>query len=85
MDIEMPNMDGLEAAACNRKKRAGRDRPFVVALTANAIAGDRKNYLRSGVEDCVSKPMEQSELVCALRASWSFRQDAQAGQEERTG
>jgi CheY-like chemotaxis protein len=85
MDIEMPDMDGLEAAARIRAARAGRDRPFVVALTANAIAGDRENYLRSGMDDYVSEPIELSELVRALRASWSFRQAAQSGQGERTG
>ena len=69
MDIEMPDMDGLEATAKIRAQRAASDCPYIVALTANAIAGDREKYLIAGMDDYVSKPIEISELVRALRAA----------------
>ena len=41
----------------------------MVALTANAISGDREKYLRAGMDDYVSKPIEIGELMRALRAA----------------
>ena len=78
MDIEMPEMDGIEAMRIIRDA-AGVDAPYFVALTANAITGDRENYLRAGMDDYVSKPIDVSELVRALRKSWEFRQKSGAG------
>ena len=46
----------------------------MVALTANAITGDREKYLLAGMDDYVSKPVEISELVRALRAAAASRQ-----------
>ncbi|WP_431298611.1 response regulator [Tabrizicola sp. BL-A-41-H6] len=74
MDIEMPDMDGLEATAKIRSQRAASDCPYIVALTANAIAGDREKYLLAGMDDYVSKPIEISELVRALRGAEVSRQ-----------
>ena len=74
MDIEMPDMDGLEATAKIRAQRSATDCPYMVALTANAIAGDREKYLSAGMDDYVSKPIEISELVRALRAAAVSRQ-----------
>jgi len=74
MDIEMPDMDGLEAAERIRARRAADDSPYIIALTANAIAGDREKYLRAGMDDYVSKPIEIAELVRALRAAAASRQ-----------
>jgi CheY-like chemotaxis protein len=68
MDIEMPDMDGLEATARIRELRPPAEWPYMVALTANAIAGDREKYLREGMDDYVSKPIDITELVRALRA-----------------
>ncbi|MFN4143938.1 response regulator [Aestuariivirga sp.] len=73
MDIEMPGMDGIEAMQLIRAA-AGDDAPFFVALTANAITGDRENYLRSGMDDYVSKPIDVKELVRALRRSFAAKQ-----------
>ncbi len=74
MDIEMPDMDGLEATARIRELRSPAELPHMIALTANAIAGDREKYLRAGMDDYVSKPIEISELVRALRAAAGKRQ-----------
>lgn len=74
MDIEMPDMDGLEATSKIRALRSVVDSPYVVALTANAIAGDREKYLSAGMDDYVSKPIEIAELIRALRAAATSRQ-----------
>ena len=73
MDIEMPDMDGIEATAKIRAQRTMADSPYVVALTANAIAGDREKYLHAGMDDYVSKPIEIAELIRALRAAAGSR------------
>ena len=65
MDIRMPHMDGLEAT---RRVRARRDRPqpYIIAVTANAMAGDRDRYLRAGANDYVSKPVSEKALAAAF-------------------
>jgi len=70
MDIEMPEMDGIEAMRIIRGLRSEVAQPYFVALTANAIAGDRETYLKAGMDNYVSKPIELGELVGALRTSW---------------
>jgi CheY-like chemotaxis protein len=75
MDIEMPDMDGVEATAKIKAQLSKADSPYVVALTANAIAGDREKYLHAGMDDYVSKPIEIAELVRALRAAAASRQE----------
>jgi signal transduction histidine kinase/CheY-like chemotaxis protein len=66
MDVQMPEMDGLEAARriC---ARAG-DRPRIVAMTANAMQGDREMCLAAGMDDYVTKPLRVERLAEALRA-----------------
>ena len=56
MDIQMPEMDGLEAAAALRRK-LGDKCPVLVALTANAFQGARDQYLAQGFDDYLSKPI----------------------------
>jgi PAS domain S-box-containing protein len=73
MDIEMPEMDGIEAMRIIRSLRSEVTQPYFVALTANAIAGDRETYLKAGMDNYVSKPIELAELVGALRTSWQMR------------
>ncbi len=79
MDIEMPDMDGLEATALIREKRPATDWPYMVALTANAIAGDREKYLRAGMDDYVSKPIVIADLVRALRSAADAQNARQRG------
>jgi signal transduction histidine kinase/CheY-like chemotaxis protein len=56
MDIQMPEMDGIEAAQAMRKKLADKC-PILVALTANAFHGAREEYLGKGFDDYLSKPI----------------------------
>ena len=68
MDIEMPDMDGLEATRLIRASGTFEARqPFIVALTANAMAGDRERYLDAGMDDYLSKPLRVEELVASLK------------------
>ena len=57
MDVEMPEMDGLEAARGIHREWKGPERPRIVAMTANAMQGDREICLAAGMDDYVSKPI----------------------------
>ena len=68
MDVQMPEMDGLEASrriVARWPSRAGR--PRIVAMTANAMQGDREECLSAGMDDYVTKPIRVEALVQALR------------------
>jgi len=62
MDIEMPEIDGVTATAMLRDAIPTDEMPYIVALTANAMASDRESYLRSGMDDYLSKPIEIDKL-----------------------
>ena len=66
MDVQMPELDGLEATRRIRQLPADSDQPFIVAMTANAMAGDREMCLAAGMDDYVSKPIRVEALVEAL-------------------
>ena len=65
MDVQMPVMDGLECAARIRTMPEFRELP-ILAMTANAMAGDRDRSLAAGMNDHVTKPIEPDELFDAL-------------------
>ena len=65
MDVQMPEMDGVEATTKIREKFSD-NRPWIIALTANALHGDRERYLGVGMDDYVSKPIRVDDLVKAL-------------------
>ncbi|MDH5332132.1 MAG: response regulator, partial [Aquincola sp.] len=64
MDVQMPEMDGLEAS--RRIVAKGPQRPRIVAMTANAMQGDREMCLAAGMDDYITKPIRVDQLVQAL-------------------
>jgi signal transduction histidine kinase/DNA-binding response OmpR family regulator len=69
MDVQMPEMDGLEASRRITAKWKPNERPRIVAMTANAMQGDREACLAAGMDDYVTKPIRVEALVEALRSA----------------
>jgi len=70
MDCQMPVMDGFEATRRIRAREEERDLPHmpIIAVTSNAIKGDRERCLRAGMDDYVSKPINTAKLVAAIES-----------------
>jgi CheY-like chemotaxis protein len=66
MDVQMPEMDGLEASRRIVQRCPGGSRPRIVAMTANASQGDRDMCIAAGMDDYVTKPFRVEALVEAL-------------------
>jgi CheY-like chemotaxis protein len=70
MDVEMPEMDGEEATHCIRRQLDLARQPYIIAMTANAFEDQRKQYLSTGMNDYISKPVDPAKLVSALERAW---------------
>ena len=66
MDVQMPEMDGLEAARRITAQWPAGQRPRIVAMTANAMQGDREACLAAGMDDYITKPIRVEQLIEAL-------------------
>ncbi len=77
MDIQMPEMDGLEAT---RRIRAGRQRPDIpiVALTAHALEGERQRAIAAGMSDFLTKPIDPEQLIAVIQR-WKPRPTGATG------
>jgi len=66
MDVQMPEMDGLEATRQIASRWPPGERPRIVAMTANAMQGDREMCIAAGMDDYLTKPIRVDQLVEAL-------------------
>jgi CheY-like chemotaxis protein len=71
MDVQMPEMDGPTATGVirARERAEGRPRTPIVALTANVMAHQISEYLQSGMDDFVAKPIEAARLYAVIQAT----------------
>jgi CheY-like chemotaxis protein len=67
MDVQMPELDGLEATRRIRSMELAH-RPWIIAMTANAMEGDREACLTAGMDGYISKPIRPDDLAAALAA-----------------
>jgi len=70
MDVQLPEKDGLEATR-EIRELSGKQ-PVIVALTANAMRGDREECLQAGMDDYISKPVRLDELMRLLK-KWAIQ------------
>ena len=66
MDVQMPEMDGLEATRRLRLDLPASRQPRIIAMTANAMQGDLETCLAAGMDDYIAKPIRVHELAAAL-------------------
>ncbi|TAD89223.1 MAG: PAS domain S-box protein [Alphaproteobacteria bacterium] len=89
MDIQMPGMDGVEAARLIRDLGAPHGSVPIIALTAHAMAGARETYLAAGMNDYVTKPFDREQLLAVIaqhrQANASAAPDAAAGSTRAAG
>jgi CheY-like chemotaxis protein len=65
MDMQMPDVDGIEATKTIRRQIG--EQPIIIAMTANAMKEDRDKCIEAGMNDYISKPINQHELIDLLK------------------
>lgn len=75
MDIDLPDMDGMEVTARLRAMPQFANTP-IIALTASAMDGDRERFTRGGCDGYVAKPITRNELINAIQRCLLLRQSA---------
>ena len=84
MDIEMPEINGIEATRRIRALAGPAGKVPIIAMTANVMKGDREKYLEAGLNDYVAKPIDRAKLITAL-ARWSMRPEAPSASAHGAG
>lgn len=75
MDVQMPEMDGVMATKQIRQRFPQSQQPRIIAMTANALKGDREHFLSEGMDDYISKPVLLENLVLALQSSPQLQEE----------
>jgi CheY-like chemotaxis protein len=65
MDCQMPTMDGFEAS--RKIRQMSQSQPAIIAVTANALVGEREKCLQAGMNDYLSKPFQAEQLISMVR------------------
>jgi CheY-like chemotaxis protein len=73
MDIQMPEMDGYESTRIIADLYPPEERPYIIALTANAMQGDRERTFAAGMNDYLSKPIKPALLAEALERAFHLK------------
>src|SRR5207248_1737146 len=73
MDMQMPEMDGMDTTRMIRQK-AG-NQPVIIAMTANAMQEDREKCLEAGMDDYITKPINQKDITAVL-LKWAIKINA---------
>ena len=81
MDVQMPEMDGYEATRQIRARLPAERQPKIIALTANALQGDRDLAMAAGMDDHISKPVKMHEIAEAIRKHFGKPTPIPAGQQ----
>jgi len=80
MDIQMPEMNGLEATQHLRIDLPSKRQPRIIALTANALGGEREEYLAAGMDDYLSKPVNVTAMRAALEKCMPLEMNHKIGE-----
>lgn len=67
MDVQMPEIDGLEATRLIRQRLEASEQPKIIAITAYGLEGDRERCINAGMDDYIAKPVKMEDLKAALR------------------
>jgi signal transduction histidine kinase/CheY-like chemotaxis protein/HPt (histidine-containing phosphotransfer) domain-containing protein len=79
MDVQMPDMDGFEATQRVLEATTQSPKPRIIAMTANALSGDRERCLAAGMSEYLTKPVRPQALAKALRVATDDKPDATEG------
>ena len=82
MDVQMPEMDGIEATRQIRQEWNQENSPWIIAVTANTIGGVREECLNVGMNDFISKPLKKDILMEALSKCPASTQTSLTGNEQ---